>query len=58
MLVALLGLVAALTVMRFLAPVIVAAWFAGLTAGLRRRLVARIGGRHRWPPWRPRRWWW
>lgn len=46
-LVALLGLVAALTVMRFLAPVIVAAWFAGLTAGLRRRLVARIGGRHR-----------
>lgn len=46
-LVALLGLVAAVTVMRFLAPVIVAAWFAGLTSGLRKRLVSRIGGRHR-----------
>ena len=46
-LVVLLGAVAGATVLRFLAPVIVAAWFAGLTAGLRGRLVRRIGGRHR-----------
>ena len=46
-LVVLLAAVAGATVMRFLAPVIVAAWFAGLTAGLRGRLVRRIGGRHR-----------
>ncbi|MDB4930553.1 MAG: hypothetical protein JWM10_3037, partial [Myxococcaceae bacterium] len=46
-LVALLGVLAAATVTRFLAPLIVAAWFAGLTAGLRERLVRRIGGRHR-----------
>jgi predicted PurR-regulated permease PerM len=46
-LVGLLGLVATATVLHFLAPVIVAAWFAGLTAGVRGRLVARIGGRHR-----------
>ena len=46
-LVALLGVLAVATVLRFLAPVVVAAWFAGLTAGLRGRLVQRIGGRHR-----------
>jgi predicted PurR-regulated permease PerM len=46
-LVALLGAVAAVTVLRFLAPVIVAAWFAGLTARPREWLVRHIGGRHR-----------
>lgn len=45
--VALLAVIATVTVMRYLAPVIVAAWFAGLTAGVRGRLVKRIGGRHR-----------
>lgn len=45
--VALLAVVATATVLHFLAPVIVAAWFAGLTAGVRGRLVRRIGGRHR-----------
>jgi predicted PurR-regulated permease PerM len=42
-----LGVAAAATVMRFLAPLIVAAWFAGMTAELRGRLTRRIGGRHR-----------
>ena len=46
-LVGLLGLVATATVLHFLAPVIVAAWFAGLTSDVRGRLVSRIGGRHR-----------
>jgi predicted PurR-regulated permease PerM len=46
-LVVLLGVVATATVLNFLAPVIVAAWFAGLTAGLRGKLAQRIGGRHR-----------
>lgn len=42
-----LGVLATFTLVRFLAPVIIAAWFAGLTANLRARLAKRIGGRHR-----------
>ncbi len=42
-----LGALAALTVLRFLAPIVVAAWFAGLTADLRARVAKRIGDRHR-----------
>lgn len=42
-----LGVLAAFTVLRFLAPIVVAAWFAGLTAELRGRLAKRLGGRQR-----------
>lgn len=42
-----LGALATVTVLRFLAPIVVAAWFAGLTADLRARFATRIGGRHR-----------
>lgn len=42
-----LGVLAVFTTLRFLAPVIIAAWFAGLTANIRARVAKRIGGRHR-----------